>query len=53
VLVAQSLGALIAGAYARMFPTLPALLLISPAGGFWQPFLFLGAGLGHLPMGLL
>jgi pimeloyl-ACP methyl ester carboxylesterase len=34
VLVAQSLGALIAGAYARMFPTLPALLLISPAGGY-------------------
>jgi pimeloyl-ACP methyl ester carboxylesterase len=34
VLVAQSLGALIAGAYARMFPALPALLLISPAGGY-------------------
>lgn len=34
VLVAQSLGALIAGAYARLFPTLPALLLISPAGGY-------------------
>ena len=34
VLVAQSLGGLIAGAYARIFPTLPALLLISPAGGY-------------------
>jgi pimeloyl-ACP methyl ester carboxylesterase len=33
LLVAQSLGALVAGAYARMFPTLPAMLLISPAGG--------------------
>jgi hypothetical protein len=29
------------------------LLLISPAGGSWQPFPFLSAGLGHLPMGLL
>ena len=34
VLVAQSLGALVAGAYARMFPALPALLLLSPAGGY-------------------
>jgi pimeloyl-ACP methyl ester carboxylesterase len=34
VLVAQSLGALIAGAYARMFPALPGMLLISPAGGY-------------------
>jgi pimeloyl-ACP methyl ester carboxylesterase len=34
VLVAQSLGALIAGAYARMFPAPPSMLLISPAGGY-------------------
>lgn len=34
VLVAHSLGCLIAGAYARMFPALPAMGLISPAGGY-------------------
>jgi pimeloyl-ACP methyl ester carboxylesterase len=34
VLVGQSLGALMAGAYARMFPGLARLLLISPAGGY-------------------
>ena len=34
VLVAQSLGALIAAAYARMFPGLPRMMLISPAGGY-------------------
>jgi pimeloyl-ACP methyl ester carboxylesterase len=38
VLVAQSLGALIAAAYARMFPTLPGMLLISPAGGYSGDF---------------
>jgi pimeloyl-ACP methyl ester carboxylesterase len=34
VLVGQSLGALFAAAYARMFPELARMLLISPAGGY-------------------
>jgi pimeloyl-ACP methyl ester carboxylesterase len=34
VLVAHSLGALVATAYARMFPSLPGMVLISPAGGY-------------------
>ncbi len=34
VLIGQSLGALMAGAYARMTPGLARLLLISPAGGY-------------------
>lgn len=34
VLVGQSLGGLIAASYARMFPQLAAMLLISPAGGY-------------------
>jgi pimeloyl-ACP methyl ester carboxylesterase len=38
VLVAQSLGGLIAAAYARLFPTLPGMLLISPAGGYAGDF---------------
>jgi pimeloyl-ACP methyl ester carboxylesterase len=34
VLIGQSLGGLIAAAYARMFPNLPGMVLISPAGGY-------------------
>jgi pimeloyl-ACP methyl ester carboxylesterase len=34
VLVAQSLGALMAGSYARLFQNLAGMLLISPAGGY-------------------
>ena len=34
VLVGQSLGCLMAAAYVRMFPTLPRMMLISPASGF-------------------
>lgn len=34
VLVAQSLGALMAAAYARIFPRLAGMVLISPAGGY-------------------
>jgi pimeloyl-ACP methyl ester carboxylesterase len=34
MLVAQSLGALVAAAYARMFPSLPGMVLISPAAGY-------------------
>jgi pimeloyl-ACP methyl ester carboxylesterase len=34
ILVAQSLGALMSVAYARMFPNLAGMVLISPAGGY-------------------
>ncbi len=34
LVVAQSLGALMAAAYARLFPGVPGMLLISPAGGY-------------------
>ena len=34
LLVGQSLGGLMAASYARMFPTLAGMLLISPAGGY-------------------
>ncbi len=34
VLAAQSLGALMAAAYARLFPGLAGMVLISPAGGY-------------------
>jgi pimeloyl-ACP methyl ester carboxylesterase len=34
VLVAQSLGCLMAASYARMFPQLAGMVLISPAGGY-------------------
>jgi pimeloyl-ACP methyl ester carboxylesterase len=34
VLVGQSLGCLMAAAYARMFPQLPSMMLISPAAGY-------------------
>src|SRR3954454_12584541 len=33
-LVAQSLGALMAGSYARLFQNVACMLLISPAGGY-------------------